>query len=155
MPTDLSALRNRPAAIEPAFGQIALPDADVEATLECPRPDLGVTLDLQHELPAVGAREVRHALPSRECGAGFPLLLEIRPFIRGGIPTPHEVKPGFLHRVVVVIVVGVLDAIHLDRILPRVANPTDLVERTVRGERVRAFLSEILPKPLVTLKALS
>src|SRR5262245_66691267 len=26
----LSALRHRPAAIEPAFGQIALPDADVE-----------------------------------------------------------------------------------------------------------------------------
>lgn len=30
----LSALRHRPAAIEPAFGQIAFPDADVEASLK-------------------------------------------------------------------------------------------------------------------------
>src|SRR5215510_1997296 len=31
-----SALRLRPATIEPAFGQIALPDADVEAALTNP-----------------------------------------------------------------------------------------------------------------------
>lgn len=42
----LSALQHRPAAIKPALGQIALPDADEEAALTRPRPDLGVSLDL-------------------------------------------------------------------------------------------------------------
>src|SRR5262245_38668733 len=50
-----SALRHRPATIEPAFGQIALPDADVEAALTNALPDLGVRSRLQHALPAVGS----------------------------------------------------------------------------------------------------
>ena len=81
----LSALRHRPAAVEPAFGQVALPDADVEAALTNPRPDLGVSLDLQHVLPAVGAREVRRALPRLE--GGLPRFLVIRPLTVNGGPS--------------------------------------------------------------------
>ena len=105
----LSALQHRPAAIEPAFGQIALPHADVEAALTDPWPDLGVSLDLQHVLPAVGAREVRRALPSLEGGVGLPGFLVIRPLKWGAIFV-HALMKGFERRMVPVVVVGELDA---------------------------------------------
>ena len=142
----LSALRHRPAAIEPAFGQIALPDADVKAALTNPRPDLGVSLDLQHVLPADGAREVRCALPSLEGGVGLARFLAIRPLEWRAILL-YALMKSFDCRVVPVVVVGVLDAIRLKRILPRERNPTYLVDCTVPSERIRVLLSKILPKP--------
>src|SRR5215510_7258906 len=90
----LSALRHRPAAIEPAFGQIAFPDANVEAALTDPWPDLGVSLDLKHVLPAVGAREVRRALSSLEGGVGLPGFLVIRPLKWRAILV-HVLMKGF------------------------------------------------------------
>src|SRR5215813_980216 len=90
----LSALQHRPTAIEPAFGQIALPDADVEAALTSPRPDLGISLDLQHVLPAISAREMRRALPSLEGGEGLARFLVIRPLKWRAIPVHARMK-GF------------------------------------------------------------
>src|SRR5215510_11304167 len=89
----LSALRHRPRAIEPAFGQIAFPDANVEAALTDPWPD-GVSLDLQHVLPAVGAREVRRALSSLEGGVALPRFLVIRPLKWRAILV-HVLMKGF------------------------------------------------------------
>src|SRR5215831_3686921 len=145
----LSALQHRPAAIEPAFGQIALPDADVEATLTNPRPDLGVSLDLQHVLPAVGAREVRRALPSLKGVVGLARFLVIRP-INCSALLLYALMKGLDRRVVPVVVVGVLDAIRLKRILPRERNSTYLADRTVSTERIRVLLSENLPKLVVS-----
>src|SRR5262249_17286426 len=145
----LSALQHRPATIEPAFGQITFPDADIEAALTNPRPDLGVSLDLQHVLPAVGAREVRRALPSLEGAVGLARFLVIRPINWSAILLNALMK-GFDRRVVPVVVISELDAIRLKRILPRERNPTDLVDRTVSTEHIRVLLSEILPKLLVS-----
>src|SRR5262249_44450081 len=140
----LSALRYRPAEVEPAFGQIALPDADVEAVLR-PRPDLVVRRDLQHELPVVGAREVRRALPSVEGAPGLPRFVVIRPVHRSALPL-HAFVKGLARRVVSVVVISELDAIHLNRVLHWERNATDLVGQTVQGEHVRVLRSEILPK---------
>jgi hypothetical protein len=142
----LSALHHRPAAIEPAFDQIALADADIDAAVIAPRPDLPVTVDLQHELPVVGAREVRRALPSVERGEGLPPLLEIRPLNWRAI-LPHALIPDLDPRVVCVVVVAELVAIRVNRVLPRERNPTHLVDRT---ERIRVLRSEILLKLLVS-----
>jgi hypothetical protein len=149
MPERLSALRHRPAAIEPAFGQIAVPDADVEAALTDPRPDLGVSLDLQHVLPAIGAREVRRALPSLKGVVGFARFLVIRPINWSAILL-YAVMKGLDRRMVQVIVICELDAIRLKRILPRERNPADLVDRTVPSKPIRVLLSEILPELIVS-----
>src|SRR5262245_35860829 len=80
----LASLRYCPSEAEPAFGQIALPDADVEAIIR-PRPDLVVRWDLHHELPAVRARKVRRALPSVEGAPGLPRFLVIGPVHRSAL----------------------------------------------------------------------
>jgi hypothetical protein len=50
----LSAQQEGPAAVEPAFRQVALSDADVDAAVIAPlHAGLVVTVDLQHELPAM------------------------------------------------------------------------------------------------------
>jgi hypothetical protein len=47
--------------------------------LIAPRPDLEVAIDLQHELSAVGALEMRRALPTLERGEDLsPLLASLR-----------------------------------------------------------------------------
>src|SRR5215468_7662620 len=105
MPTTLTALQHRPAAIEPPCGEVALPAAHVEAAGIAPlHAGSKIAVDLENELPAVRPLEVPGALPFRECAVGLPLLLKIRPFIGGTIPTAHELIPAFLHRVVGVVV---------------------------------------------------
>src|SRR5262245_33693805 len=135
----LRALTHRPAAIEPAFGQIALPDADIEAVVP-PVLVHKVAIELQHKLPLVGAREVRRALAGLEGGPGLPRFL---PDI-GPATLLHAVPMGLHCRVVPVVVIGVLDTIGLDRPLPRDRNPADLE----RAARIRVLHGEVFPKPL-------
>src|SRR5262249_27093419 len=139
----LTALPHRPAAIEPAFRQVGLPDADIGVAFHAPRPDLAVAGELQHELPVAGAREVACALPLREGVAGLRPLLVIGQADRRAVLLSALPKSLFLfRRIVRVVVVAVLDAIRLDRPRLRERSPADLMVTA----RIRVFFVEILPK---------
>src|SRR5215813_8662044 len=143
----LTALPHRPAAIEPAFRQVGLPDADIGVAFHAPRPDLAVAGELQHELPVAGAREVACALPLKEGVAGLRPLLVIGPVDRSAVLLSALPKSLFLfRRIVRVVVVAVLDAIRLDRPRLRERSPADLMVTA----RIRVFFVEILPKLLVS-----
>src|SRR5215470_5508552 len=154
----LSALVERPAAVEPAFREIALPDADVEAADV--DHDLLITVELQHELPAAGAIQVHCALADFECVVASRPLLVIGPVNRSTLLLPALPKGLFLlRRVVQVVVVAELHAIRLDRELVRKRHPADLADdragprqTEIHPKLVVSFVSLRLPAPRVVAR---
>src|SRR5262249_10326526 len=92
----LTALLERPAAVEPVFRQIAFPDADVEVAAV--HHDLLVAGELQHELPVAGARQVACALPVQARVVGLRPLRVIGPAARGAVLLSALPKGLFLFR---------------------------------------------------------
>lgn len=149
MPTLSSALHHRPAAIRAG----ARPDRSSGCRHRIASPT-SIQQQSRRRIAARAAgcrvRSASRAPEPRRWTPGLPRFLVIRPIDWSAIRL-HAGMEGFDCRVAQVVVISVLDAIRLNRVLPRERTPTDLDRVTGIEACMRVLRGESLPEPLISI----